>query len=1070
MISCRKCQADNDVSSRFCEGCGAALDIACPACGANARRGAQFCGRCGAALAASPPQPLRDEGERKQVSVLFADIRGSTQLIQGLDPEAAMQQLDPVLQSMVGAVRQFGGVVNSVQGDGIMALFGAPVACEDHAVRACLAAHSMLDAARGNDPEIQIRVGIDSGEVVIRPTGPDNPELRPIGVIAHIAHRVEQHATPGSAFVTGRTARLARGYVDLAPHGRISIKGLSEPLELFRLLAAVARPSWEVRCSVHALNPFVGRHAELAQLSAALGRAGLGHGQVRTLIADAGFGKSRLAHEFLRTLPTGSWNVLRVAAVSHMAGAPYHLSSQLLRSWLRVDPADDATEVASKLKRTLALLNRDSKTDLAPLQTLLDLRVEDDSWGTLAPSNRRQRTIAVLRELIVREASVHPLILLVEDYHWADAQSTDVLHALAEAAFDARLLLLVTTRPERTPAWPKRNYCRELRLPALEPENAAALLRGLVDAAAAEGLQQKILNEAGGVPLFIEEIARSVGEAGGNGKRAVPRYSPAGSEQMQIPASLHAMIAARIDRLPPGPRKVLQIASVIGKDVAFTVLEAVAEMPRDHLQREISALVAAEFLYDVGQPAASEYSFRHALIQTVAYEEMLRRQRRELHAKVMSAMEAVFAGRLDEYTEVLAQHALRGEAWASAAHYAFKAGDRAIARGAWREAVSFYDNSIAALRELPSTPQTQQLSIEARLRLRIALPGLADLPRIARCLDEARAFAEQLNDEARLAEIDTSKCLTLTKMGQLEPACEAGRRAYARARDLGEPAAYLNASFALAQAYWYRGEFRQAEALLTARLAEVRADLRLKQTGTTGTASVLSLVCLAKTYAITGQFDKAFAAIDEARRAAEDTGKTFDLSYTGVGRGFCLLVYNEPRGAIAELEEALRLARHGDIALLIPSSQRYLARAYALAGQTQQAREVVTEAIERTKAAGLLGMQLWSSAALAKIEMQDPVGTASETLTATLQLAQQHCFRPLEAHLMRLSGELHAAKTGDDLRGAETSYRQSIRLADSLGMAPEASQARRELAACLRRAGRPEDATLQAGFIEASNS
>ena len=1069
MISCRHCHAENPQGTRFCQACGTGLGGICASCGATIDPSARFCGQCGAALDAGQlllPSPaasvatsesrLPQEGERKLVTVLFADIRGSTQLIESLDPEAAMSQLDPTLQIMTQAVTRFGGVVNSIRGDGIMALFGAPTACEDHAVQACLAACDMIDAAeRLDDPNIAIRVGIDSGEVVIRSTGRDASDYDATGVIAHLANRMEQQATPGTAFLTGRTARLARGQATVVSLGRMAIKGLSEPLEVFQLLAAMARPSWQVRSSAHPLNSFIGRQAELAQMAAALERAGLGRGQVLVVVADAGFGKSRLAHEFLRALPDGGWNVLCVAAMSHTAGAPYHLAAELLRAVLAVGAADDCAEVERKLAQTLTLLDPEHETDLAPLQSLLDLPVQDEQWPRLAPTVRRLRLISALKGIVLREATLRPLVLLVEDYHWADLPSSDLLDVMVEGGGKARLLLLVTMRPDRYPPWVQSNYCVQLQLPALDPEGAATLLREVIGPSAdLEPLRRQILGQAGGVPLFIEEIARSLSESGVVANQASPQRATALLANVVIPASVQAIVAARIDRLPPGRRRLLHVASVIGKDIPLNLLERVADLPHDRLEGELAQLQTSGFLYEVGIALGKGYTFRHVLIQTVAYKEMLRKTRRELHARVMTAMETVFAGRLDELTERLAEHALRGEVWPAAVSYALKAGDRAIGHWAWREAIGFYDRAIEALTHLPENAETIRTAIQARLRLRVALPGVADLPRVALCLDEARRLAAPLGDPAQLADIDTSRCFTLTKMGRLDQAIEVGHQGYAMACEFGDKGSVLNASFALAQACWYRGEFRQSEALVTQCLAGVRGELRLKRTGTTGTASVLALVCLSKTYAITGQFEKAFATIAEARQVAHDTGKPFDVSYCGVGAGFCRLVHGDPRGAATDLEEALHIARVADIALLIPSSQRYLGCAYALAGRIQEARDVLDDAIARTTAAGLLGMRLWSRAALAQAQLAESDSQARATLVDTLELAQCYGFRPLQVQLMRLIGSMNATEDARPAESPEPMYRHAIELAHQLGMAPEEAHAQRDLAAWLLRAGR----------------
>jgi class 3 adenylate cyclase/tetratricopeptide (TPR) repeat protein len=996
------------------------------------------------------------------VTILFADVRGSTQLIEALDPETAMRQLDPAVQSMIGAVVRHGGVVNRVQGDGIMALFGVPSACEDHAVRACLAAHAMINTVAAlADPNIAIRVGLDSGEVIIFPTGRDASDYDAAGVIAHLAHRVEQHATPGTALLTGRTARLARGYVDLAPLGRVAIRGLKESPELFELVSVNPRPSWEVRCSVDKLNRFVGRETETAQLCSALERAKLGRGQVVTIVADAGFGKSRLVHEFLHSLPISTWSVLRVAAVSHAAEAPYHLAAELLRSWLVVEGDYDRAEVGRKLKHALTVIDAQAEIDLAPLQSLLDLTVEDGEWAGLAPSIRRNRTVAALRSIVLRESALRPLILLVDDYHWVDPASAELLDSIVDRLGAAKLLMVVTARPDLRPRWTARSYCLELQLPALEPESAEILLRELIGTSAnLDPLRQQILVQAGGVPLFIEEITRSLTESGV--VNASAQHDVSGPPvEVNIPASLQAIIAARIDRLPSAPRKLLQIAAVVGKDVPLRLLQAVADLPRDELERELMQLQKAEFLYELNLPAGTEFTFRHALIQAVAYEEILRVHRRDLHARALVAMEELFAQRLDELTERLADHAIRGEAWEAAASYSLKAGDRAIARWAWREAIVFFDRAIEALKHLPDGVDKVRRSIEARLRLRVALPAAADLPRWARCLDEARALASASGDHLKLAEIDTGKCIALTKMGLLQPAIEAGQQGHAAAATFGVPATLLNASFALAQAYWYHGDFGQSEKLLTHCLQHVHGEMRLANTGTTGTASVLHLVCLTKTYAICGELAKAGAAIAEARRTADEIRKPFDIIYSRVGKGFHLLLQDQPLEAVTELEEALRLARAGDIALLIPSSMRYLGRAYVLTGRLGDARELLREALERTTAQGLLGMRLWSSAAMALVQLRSSAITeARETLFATLELARQYGFRPLQANLMRLIGNLHDWGGERQPDVAEPWYRRAIVLADELGMRPEAAQARRDIAISLYRAGRGEEAAL----------
>ncbi len=844
-MRCRRCEADNPQSARFCDSCGAELDRACGACGASNRAGARFCNRCGskidagdrqAAAPAAIPGYLAGEGERKLVTVLFADLRGSTAMIRDLDPEQAIGRLDPGVKAMAAAVEACGGVVNRVQGDGIMALFGAPIAREDHAIRACLAANRMLAAIAALEiPDLEVRVGVNSGEVVIRATGSDATDYDAVGITVHLAHRLEQSARPGTARLSALTARLARGFTDVLPLGAQEFKGLDAPIEVFELLEATERPAWEVRAAAASLTPFVGRQAEIAMLSAALGRAGLGRGQAVLVVADAGVGKSRLVHEFLREVPSGSFGVLRAAASAHALGSPFQVAAVLLRSWIGAEASDSGATVERRLRQAVALNAGVAALDGPALRALLDLPVEDAEWAALDPARRRERIIEALRVLLLREAAAHPLILVIEDLHWVDDPSRVALDTLAASIGGARLLLLATTRPDYRPAWIGRSYATELSLATLPGEEAETLLRALVGGGEDLAmLRRQIVAQAEGTPLFLEEISRALLEAGlvvrdPGHSRAAPGVT--------IPASVQAVVASRVDRLPPSQRSLLQVASVIGREVSFDLLRQVAGVLEDRLRADLAGLTSAEFLYEIVLPAAIEYVFKHALTQAVAYDGMLRRHRRELHARVFNALHSSAGDRIGEFTDLLAEHAWRGELWDEAATFAHRAGLRANGRSAWPEAVAFFERGLDALRQLPPDAVVAERRIEILLAARVALVALGELARAAECLAEARAVAAPGGDPVRLAHIDASRCTILTNLGELDEAVAAGRDAHASASGLADAAPLVNVVFGLGQAHWFRGEFVEAERVLTAGLPHVRGAFRTRRTGTTGTAS-----------------------------------------------------------------------------------------------------------------------------------------------------------------------------------------------------------------------------------------
>jgi class 3 adenylate cyclase/tetratricopeptide (TPR) repeat protein len=1006
----------------------------------------------------APPEaeltPL-DEGARKHVTVLFADLRGATQLIADLDPEAAMLQLDPAIEAMCQAVAQAGGIVTRIEGDGVMALFGAPIAREDHAVRACLAALQAIENVAKVNPVLAIRVGAASGDVVIRRVGRGPADWDAVGVTPHLARRMEQFAAPGSVVIAASTAALVRGFADVIPLGAIEVKGIATPVEVFELRAAAARPAWEVRAAAHTLNRFVGREAELAQLAAAATRASFGRGRVVTVIADAGVGKSRLLHEFLRALPNGAWHVLRLAAISHAANAAYHLAAELLRTWIGVEPTDERWQIGRKLSQAVAA--HGDGIDPVPLRSLLDLPVEDAEWPTLELPARRARIEQAMRLAILREAAGQPLVLLVEDLHWADEPSLDLLGAIIDGLGAARLLLVATTRPGfggdgRKLRWSSRSYSSDIYLNPLSAEEADALLGDLLGSGEAlAGLRREIIARTEGTPLFLEEVARSLNERAQNLAEPAHALLKQPVMEIEIPASIQAVLTERFDRLPPERRRVLQLASVIGKDVPLGLLRKISDMPEAALAQELAELQKAEIIYELHLPSGAEYTFKHALTQTVAYEGMLRRVRRELHAKTLTAIEALYPDRIDEMLERLAEHAIKGEVWAQAYSYALRAGRRASNRWAWREAIGFLDQAIACLNHLPQTPQMVDFAIEARLDLRIALGAVGDFPRIGQCLSEARHLTagtghnsvQGVSQQTRLAQIDTSRCIAFSLLGQLDEAVEAGQHALAATSLLEEPAGFLNAVFALGQAHWYRGDIAEATDVLQRGLGHVRGPLRLQRTGTTGTASVLHLVCLSKTYALAGDPILAASYAAEARDVAEAVRRPYDMAYARVADGFHHYILGDYAAAVAALEAGLEISRSNDIVLLISSIARYLGHSYAALGQRDAALTLLHEALAQSHTHGLVAFRIWCEFGLAQAHLPD-ASAALPRFEGALALARHHGYRPVEAMALHMLGLLGPRDSQIERAITAERLQQALSLAEQCGLRPLAAQVRRD--------------------------
>jgi class 3 adenylate cyclase len=695
-MKCPRCQHENPAGTRFCGQCAAPLPAVCPSCGASNPPENNFCGQCATPLSkparahfGAPefytPRHLAEkiltsrsalEGERKQITVLFADLKGSMELLADRDPEEARRLLDPILERMMEAVHRYEGTVNQVMGDGIMALFGAPVAHEDHAVRACYAALRMQDAVRHYAEDLRrrpgldvlIRIGLNSGEVVVRAIRSDlHMDYTAVGQTTHLAARMEQLARPGTTLLTGETFRLAEGWIEVTPLGPVPVKGLAEPVEVYELTGAgLVRRRFEA-AAIRGLTRFVGREAELHQLQNALERAGKGHGQVVAVVGEPGVGKSRLVFEFTRSHRTQGWLVLESGSVSYGKATPYLPVIDLFKVYFQIEGRDDPRRIREKVTGRLLTLDRALEPTLSALLALLDVPVEDEAWQALDPPQRRRCTLDAIKRLLVRESQVQPLLILVEDLHWVDSETQKLLDSFLESLPTTRILMLVSYRPEYQQEWAGKTYYSQLHVDRLPPESAHEVLDALLgpDADLA-GLKELLIERTEGNPFFLEESVRTLVETkaltGARGAYWLARPVRA----IQVPATVQAVLAGRIDRLPSEEKQLLQSAAVVGHEVPFVLLRAIAQNPEDELRRGLAHLQAAEFLYESRLFPDLEYSFKHALTHEVAYGSMLQDKRRALHARIVIVVETLYQGRLTEHVERLSQHALRGEVWSKA--------------------------------------------------------------------------------------------------------------------------------------------------------------------------------------------------------------------------------------------------------------------------------------------------------------------------------------------------------------------------------------------------------------------
>ena len=1086
-MTCPRCQAANRDGARFCRECGATFPAVCAACGAKVEAGSKFCDSCGAPLAATPPQPAAAaprfgppesytpkhlaekiltskaalEGERKQVTVLFADLKGSMELLADRDPEEARKLLDPVLERMMEAVHRYEGTVNQVMGDGIMALFGAPLAHEDHAVRACYAALRMQASVvqyaegvfRSHGVPLQIRVGLNSGEVVVRAIGSDlHMDYTAVGQTTHLAARMEQMATPGTILLAPATLQLAEGYVEVSARGPVAVKGLPERVEIYALTGASASRTRLQAAAARGLTRFVGRDAELEQIRRALALAHQGHGQLVALVGEPGVGKSRLVYEVTHSHRTQDWRILEAGSVSYGKATSYLPVIHLLKAYFKVHDRETHREIREKVTGKLLTLDRTLESILPPLLALLDVLVEDAPWQALDPAQRRQRTLDAVKHLLLRESQNQPLLVVFEDLHWIDAETQALLDGLVECLPTARVLLLVNYRPEYQHGWGRKTYYSQLRLDALPPESAGELLNALLgDDSALEPLKRLLVKR--GNPFFVEESIRTLVETGAltgaHGAYRLARPILA----LEVPATVQVILAARIDRLPAEDKQLLQTAAVIGKDVPAVLLHAVAEAAEEAaVQRGLTHLQAAEFLYETRLFPDPEYTFKHALTHDVTYGTLLQDRRKTLHARIVGTIERAYPNRLTEHVERLAHHATRGELWEQAVTYLRKAGAKALARSANREAVSCFEQALTALGHLPDTRERLEQAIDLRFDLRTALFPLGEFERIAGYLREAEGLAGTLDDQRRLGQLSVYLCHNLVITGHPTDALGFGQNAQGIAESLGDVSLQVTGNLYLGMACLRTGDYRRAEDLLLKVLQSLEGDRSRERFGLAGFPAVMASGYLTGVFADRGKFQDGIVHGQEGIRLAEALDHPYSLAHVCWFLAYLQIIRGDLSHAVGLLERGVALSHEWNLTFLSFQHTGSLGYAYALSGRMAESIPLLEHALSAVETMGQGALQPLFLAYLGETYvLADRLEDALAFTGRALTLARERDQRGHEAWALRLLGEVTARR--DPPEHADGHYRDALALAEELGMRPLVAHCHLGLGKLYRRTG-----------------
>jgi class 3 adenylate cyclase/tetratricopeptide (TPR) repeat protein len=967
-----------------------------------------WCAHCGAsAVGISRSSAAEDpDSQRKFVTILRADVVQSTDLIAELEPEEALLRLEPALAAMRAAVRQFGGIVSKEMGDGLAAVFGAPVADDNHAPLACHAAIELVRRVVGlGDPGLQVRVGLHSGFAITYVVASEFSKVYEIGGAAqHLAARLESAAEPGQIYASEACQKLSEGPVRFEYLGRKPLRGFADAVPIYRVTGASDLSSWQLR-KTRNVSRFVNRFQETALLRQAAEDTS-GGGRTVCLTGDPGMGKSRLVHEFLQELASEGWRLIEAECSPNLQSAPFAALKGLLRSILGSATADDrpgnVTDPRADLPRILQ----------SALDAALDLPLSDEQWDKLEPQSRGRAICDATCALVENLAQQQRTVLLLEDLQWVDRASDVVMAALASLQ-TRNLLILITSRPNGIPDWVARCSPENIALRPLDEGAGRAMLDAILGSSSTTfDLKGRIIRHTANVPLFVEEVCRGFKETGilqgqwGDLALAQP------VEELGIPTSIQGVIAVRLDRLPRAERALMQIATALGRRSTVVTLREVAALPEAVLQRALAALDQAELLVRADDQAPGDtFEFRHDMVRQVTYDSMVERTREKVHARILSALESDERWRED--ADKLCYHATRAKDWAKALAYGRNVARKCVARSAFADATSHFEIAMDALDRTPISRERETEAIDLRIEARMAFMGSG---RVAEWLDlgqEAERRANAIDDIGRKVAAMTVRSAAQNFYDTPVEAIATGEQVVGLAQGWGN-LGWLNlAEYGLGQAYFIAGRFREAEQVLGRACARLMGPEATAPIGTT-VQYLLLMCCMMKclTHTTLGEIDTADQFQRRAQEIADHSQRPFDRVAAAYSGGTLMLGRDDPAAAAIILEEAFALAQEHGVRIFVPVTACPLGMAYLEQGRVDAARNILARAREAAVAVGYKSNELRASIYLAlALSRSGDVQAALNILRDARNTTRQQGFGGLEAEALLCEAMVTPATT-----------------------------------------------------------
>jgi class 3 adenylate cyclase/tetratricopeptide (TPR) repeat protein len=989
-------------------------------------------------VVAFPPTPdSADTGEHKVVTVLCGGLVDAADWAERLGAEAMHHLMQTLLARVQHIMQRYDGTLVQVSGEGFVGLFGAPVAHEDHARRAVLAAVDLRQylreeaafSAQTLGKRVVLRLGLHTGPIVVGPL-PHTPQLlfTAIGATTTLATVLQQQANPDAIVLSAVTYELVQTEIHAMPAGTLNLAEQTSSLLLYTVHGVQQRRGGVPGRIQRPLTRFVGREGELAVLHEHLSQARQGRGHVVGIIGEPGMGKSRLLYEFAQQVGEQAVTYYEGHCLPYGTTTPYGPLLDVLRQHCGLPNRAAPATVTAAVHRMLAATGL-ALDETAPfLLQLLNISVSSEPFAPLSPQARRVRTFALLRQIFLHTSRQQPLVLGIENGHWLDATSEEWLLSLVEQVSSAPFLLLVTYRPGYSPPWGGQSVATQVSLAPLPSVASRAIVQMVAQTMPLpEWRIQDIIAKAAGNPFFLEELTQTALEQDGE------------PTTLRIPETIQAVLTARIDRLPAEIKRLLQTAAVIGHDVPLELLQTVGAYPEITLHQHLHILQHAEILYEKQAFPQMVYTFKHALTHEVVYSSLLQEQRRTLHARIVVHLEALDPNRLVDQIEQLSYHAWRGELWGKAVQYARQAGGHAMARSAYQEAVAHYEQVLKALQHLPESSDTIQQAIDLHLTMRVALQPLqplGDFSQILLHLREAERLAEALGDPQRLA-----RCLAylgnyLTATFQPTQAIPVCQRAVALATAHGDRILQLDAQYRLSRAYFDRGDFQQVIPLLTQIVESLTGDLEHAFLGYSAPLAVVSRFILTLALGACGSFAEGRIRVEETVRIAAAIDHPLSHMFAAQALAWLSMRRGDFTQAIVTFEQVLVLGQSADIPGISPDITAALGVAYAWTGRVHQGLHLVDQALERhhamTKAAPPSALVLHLG------EVYFMAGRLDEAISLARQafdLSRARQEHGLQGYVLWLLGRITARREPSDAH-AKLFYCQALDLATALSCRP----------------------------------